>query len=144
MTLEAAFIGLVVAALFTEITGVYPGGIIVPAYIALFAAQPMRMAGTLAVALLAWAAYRLIAYYVVVFGRRRFLLLILLGGAWAVIGYRFLPHIWPASAELRAIGWVIPGLIANSFERQGPLKTALAMGIATAVTYVILLWVGTA
>ncbi len=143
MTLEAAFIGLVVAALFTEIVGVYPGGIIVPAYIALFADQPMRMAGTLAVAVLAWFSYRAIARYFIVFGRRRFLLLVLLGGAWAVIGYRLVPLAWPASLELRAIGWVIPGLIANSFERQGAPKTILAMGIATAITYFLVLWIGT-
>jgi poly-gamma-glutamate biosynthesis protein PgsC/CapC len=142
MTLEAAFIGLVVAALFTELTGIYPGGIIVPAYIALFADQPLRMAGTLAVALLAWLTYRLIARHFIVFGRRRFLLLILLGGAWAVIGYRLVPLAWPASLELRAIGWVIPGLIANSFERQGALKTFLAMGVASGITYFLVLWVG--
>jgi poly-gamma-glutamate biosynthesis protein PgsC/CapC len=143
VTLETAFVGLVVAALFTEITGVYPGGIIVPAYIALFADQPLRMAGTLAVALLAWLGYRLIARHFIVFGRRRFLLLVLLGGVWAVAGFRLLPQVWPASAELRAIGWVIPGLIANSFERQGTVRTFLAMGIATAITYIVLLWIGT-
>lgn len=36
MTIEVACIGLVVATLFTELTGLYPGGIIVPAYLALF------------------------------------------------------------------------------------------------------------
>ncbi len=143
MTLEAAFIGLVVAALFTEIVGVYPGGIIVPAYIALFADQPLRMTGTLVVAVLAWLSYRAVARYFIVFGRRRFLLLVLLGGVWAVIGYRLVPLAWPASLELRAIGWVIPGLIANSFERQGAPKTILAMGIATAITYFLVLWIGT-
>ncbi len=138
MNIEAAFIGLLVATLFTELTGIYPGGIIVPAYVALFVNQPLRMAGTLVVALLAWGTFRLISRLFIVFGRRRFLLLILIGGAWSLIGYRLLPLAWPASLELRAIGWIIPGLIANAFERQGWPLTLLALGIATAMTYLIL------
>ena len=138
MTIESAFIGLVLATLFTELTGLYPGGIIVPAYLALFVNQPLRLAGTLVVALLAWAVYRAMSRVFVVFGRRRFMLLILLGGAWALLGYRIVPLAWPASLELRAIGWVIPGLIANTFERQGLLPTVAAMGIAAATTYFVL------
>jgi poly-gamma-glutamate biosynthesis protein PgsC/CapC len=138
MTVEAAFVGLLVATVFIELTGIYPGGIIVPSYLALFLNQPLRLVGTLAVALLAWATFRLIARFFVVFGRRRFLLLVLLGGAWALLGYRLLPQAWPASLELRAIGWVIPGLIANGFERQGLPLTVAAMGVASAITYLVL------
>lgn len=133
--MEVAFIGLVVATLFTELTGLYPGGVIVPAYLALFANQPLRLVGTLIVAVLAWATYRLVERAFVLFGRRRFLMLVLLGGAWALVGYRLVPLVWPDSLELRAIGWVIPGLIANSFERQGFWKTTAAMTIAAAITY---------
>ncbi len=138
MTVESAFIGLVIATLFTELTGLYPGGIIVPGYLALFMNQPLRLAGTMAAALLAWAAYRATARFFVVFGRRRFLVLILLGGLWALLGYRVVPLAWPVALELRVIGWVIPGLIANAFERQGFLPTVAAMGIASATTYFVL------
>jgi poly-gamma-glutamate biosynthesis protein PgsC/CapC len=138
VTVEAAFVGLLVATLWTELTGIYPGGIIVPAYLALFINQPLRLAGTLVVALLAWATFRVVARFFLVFGRRRFLLLVLLGGAWALLGYRIVPLAWPASLELRAIGWVIPGLIANGFERQGLPLTLTAMGTASLITYMIL------
>jgi len=138
MIVESAFIGLAVAALFTEFSGLYPGGIIVPGYLALFVNQPLRLAGTLVVALLAWATYRVLTRLLVVFGRRRFLLLVLLGGTWALIGYRVIPSAWPAALELRAIGWVVPGLIANCFERQGHLRTVAAMGIVTAASYLLL------
>ena len=138
MIMESAFVGLLVATLFTELTGVVPGGIIVPAYLALFINQPLRLLGTVIVAMLAWATFRVFARYFLVFGRRRFLLLLLLGGAWALVGYRWIPTMWPASLELRAIGWVIPGLIANGYERQGFVLTTLAMGTASLITYVIL------
>ena len=135
MTIEAAFLGLLVATLFVEITGFYPGGIIVPAYIALFLDQPLRVAGTVAIALLAWATYRALSQWLILYGRRRFVLMILLGGAWALVAWRVLPALWPTSVELRTIGWVIPGLVANTIERQGVWLTLLATGIASVVTY---------
>jgi gamma-polyglutamate biosynthesis protein CapC len=138
MIIEAAFVGLTIATLFVELTGLYPGGIIVPAYVALFVDQPLRIVGTLVIALLAWGCYRLLARVFILFGRRRFLLLVLLGGIWTLMGYRFAPLLWPASLELRAIGWVIPGLVANTFERQGFLGTILALGIVTTITYFVL------
>jgi len=138
MIIEAAFVGLTIATLFVELTGLYPGGIIVPAYIALFADQPLRIVGTLLVALLAWGVYRLLARMFILFGRRRFLLLVLLGGVWTLIGTRLAPMLWPVSLELRAIGWVIPGLIANTFERQGFVRTVVALGIVSAITYFVL------
>jgi poly-gamma-glutamate biosynthesis protein PgsC/CapC len=135
VTVEAALIGVLVATLFVEVTGLYPGGIIVPAYVALFLDQPLRIVGTVAAAVVAWATYRVLSRWVILFGRRRFVLMILLGGAWALIAWRFVPALWPASVELRTIGWVVPGLIANAIERQGGWLTLAAMGIASVVTY---------
>ena len=140
--METAFLGLLVAALVVELTGLYPGGIIVPAYLALFLGQPLRLVGTLVVAVLAWGTYRVVARAMLLFGRRRFLLLVLLGGAWAFVSYRWLPSVWPQSLELRAIGWVIPGLIANAFERQGFRHTLGAMAVASALTYAALRLLG--
>lgn len=135
MTVETAFLGLLVATLFVEVTGFYPGGIIVPAYVALFLDQPLRVVGTVAVAALAWATYRALSHWFILYGRRRFVLMILLGGAWALIAWRLVPTLWPTSVELRTIGWVVPGLIANTIERQGVWLTLAAMGIASVVTY---------
>jgi poly-gamma-glutamate biosynthesis protein PgsC/CapC len=135
VTVQAAFLGLVIATLFIELTGFYPGGVIVPAFLALFVNQPLRLVGTIVVAVLAWLCFRAVERLFLVLGRRRFLLLVLLGGAWAFLGYRVLPQVWPESIELRAIGWVIPGLIANTIERQGLWTTLAAMAVASAMTY---------
>ena len=137
MTIEIAFLGLAIATIFVEVTGIYPGGIIVPSYVALFLDQPLRVVGTLTVGILSWLSYRGLSCRFILYGRRRFVLMILLGGVWALLGYRLLPNLWPASAELRVIGWVIPGLVANTIERQGLWLTIMAMGIASTVTYFI-------
>jgi poly-gamma-glutamate biosynthesis protein PgsC/CapC len=135
VTIETALLGLLVATLFVEVTGFYPGGIIVPAYVALFLDQPLRVLGTVAVAALAWATYRVLSHWFILYGRRRFVLMILLGGVWALVAWRLVPEVWPGSVELRTIGWVIPGLIANTVERQGFWMTFLAMGVASVATY---------
>jgi phosphate starvation-inducible membrane PsiE len=47
-----------------------------------------------------------------------------------------LPSLFPISLEYAAIGWVIPGLIANHCERQGVVVTSSAL-----ITIVVLLYV---
>jgi poly-gamma-glutamate biosynthesis protein PgsC/CapC len=125
--IEATFIGLVTTLLFIGVTGIYPGGIIVPAYLILFLQQPERLVGTLAAALLTWACYRAASRFLILFGRRRLVFMILVGGIWTLLATSVLPVLLPASMEFRVIGWVIPGLIANHFERQGILVTSAAL-----------------
>ncbi len=135
MGYEISFLGLLVSLLFIGLTGYYPGGIIVPSYLVLFIDQPARIAGTLAAALLTSICYKIASQYLIVFGRRRLVFMILFGGLWTFISLQFFPALLPASLEFRVIGWVIPGLIANQFERQGVLITTAALFTVTAVIY---------
>lgn len=137
MGIEASFIGLVVALLFIGVTGIYPGGIIVPAYLVLYLEQPERLIGTLVVALFTWFCYQLASRFLILFGRRRLVFMILIGGTWTFLATLLLPVLLPASMEFRVIGWVIPGLIANHFERQGILVTTAAL--VTVVTAIFFL-----
>lgn len=61
--------------------------------------------------------------------------MILLGGLWTFIWLQVFPFIFPASLEFRVIGWVIPGLIANHFERQGVVVTTGSLISVTVVVY---------
>lgn len=127
MGFEVPFIGLLVSLLFIGFTGVYPGGIIVPSYLVLFLHQPERIAGTIIAAFLTLAVYRLSCRWLILFGRRRFVFLILVGGFWALLWLQLFPYIFPASLEFRVIGWVIPGLIANHLDRQGAVITTASL-----------------
>jgi len=135
MGYELAFVGLLLSLLFTGLTGIYPGGIIVPSYLVLFVNQPARIAGTLIAALLTLLAYRLVSQYLILFGRRRFVFLILIGGLWALLWIRVFPALFPLSLEFRVIGWVIPGLIAGHFDRQGVTVTTASLATVTIVLY---------
>ena len=127
MGFEVPFIGLLVSLLFIGFTGVYPGGIIVPSYLVLFLHEPERIAGTIIAAFLTLAVYRLSCRWLILFGRRRFVFLILIGGFWALLWLQLFPYLFPASLEFRVIGWVIPGLIANHLDRQGAVITTASL-----------------
>lgn len=135
MGYEVAFLGLLISLLFTGMTGLYPGGIIVPSYLVLFANQPGRIAGTLFAALLTLLVYRLVSQYLILFGRRRFVFLVLIGGVWALLWINVFPSLFPRSLEFRVIGWVIPGLIANHFDRQGVVSTTAALATVTVALF---------
>src|SRR3990172_7769969 len=131
MGIELPFLGVLLSLAFVWLTGVFPGGIIVPSYLVLFLREPERIAGTLLAALLSMAAYRLPSRRLILFGRRRFAFLVLCGGLLAALGAGLLPLLFPASVEFRVIGWVIPGLIAHHMERQGAVVTTAALVTAT-------------
>lgn len=137
MGYEIAFLGLLLSLLFTGLTGVYPGGIIVPSYLVLFLGQPERIVGTLLAAGLTMIVYRLTSNYLLLFGRRRFVFLILVGGVWALLWIQVFPSLFPLSLEFRVIGWVIPGLIANHFDRQGVAVTTASLATVTVCLHVI-------
>ncbi len=131
MGIEIPFAGVLLSLAFVALTGIYPGGIIVPSYLALFLREPERIVGTLLAAALALAAYRVAARWLILFGRRRFAFLILAGALWAALWSAVLPVLFPASLEFRVIGWVIPGLIASHMERQGTVATTAALVTVT-------------
>ncbi len=135
MGYELLFIGLVLALGYIALTGYYPGGIIVPGYLVLFVDQPYRMAGTLAAALLTMVAYLLASKYLIIFGKRRLVILILFGAVFSLLLSSFLPLLFPVSVDYRVIGLVIPGLIAGNFERQGIAITTASMAIVVAASW---------
>ena len=143
MTFETLFIGLLVAVLYVEIMDIYPGGIIVPAYMALYLDQPLRILATIIIALLSLYTYKILSRFLILFGKRRFVMLVLLGAIWAQIWFFLLPHFFSEPAGLRAIGWLIPGLLANNLEKQKFIPTLASMFVVSIVTYFlvrVILW----
>lgn len=137
MFFETLFIGIVLALIFVEVTDVYPGGIIVPAYFALFLDRPLHVAATLAVAFAALGVYRLLSRDLILFGRRRFVLLLLLGALISQLVLLLAPRLLPAGVEIRIIGWIIPGLLANTLDKQRAVPTLASLLTVAAAVYVI-------
>jgi poly-gamma-glutamate biosynthesis protein PgsC/CapC len=137
MNYELTFLGLVISLLYVGVTGLYPGGMIVPSYLVLFVEQPQRIVGTLLTALLTLLCFKFVSQYLILFGRRRFVFMVLVGGIWTMLWLKMFSQLFPPSLEFRVIGWVVPGLIANSFERQGVIVTTASLVTVTVATYVL-------
>jgi len=135
MEYETAFLGLLASLLFIGVTRIHPGGVIVPSYLVLFMQTPGRIAGTLLVSLLTLLCFKIAARHLILFGTRRFVFMILVAGLWTLLWLRFFPALLPGSLEFRVIGWIVPGLIANNFEKQGVLVTAASLATVTVVVF---------
>jgi poly-gamma-glutamate biosynthesis protein PgsC/CapC len=135
MIYETFFVGLILALLYTEMMEIYPGGIIVPAYFALYLDQPFRIGATLLIALLSLLTYKLLSRFFILFGRRRFVMLLLLGALWGQLWFIVVPHLFSGTTELRLIGWLIPGLLANNCEKQRLSATLASLFTVAVLTY---------
>ena len=127
MAVEISFLGLLISLGFITLTGIYPGGIIVPSYLVLFVNQPLRIAGTLTFAVFTFGVYRLASRFLILFGTRRLVFMILLGGVLTWLWIQIFPAFIQIPLGFRVIGWIIPGLIANQIERQGVGITLAAL-----------------
>jgi poly-gamma-glutamate biosynthesis protein PgsC/CapC len=139
----AIAIGLILTLVITEAFGLAAGGLVVPGYMALSLLQPWSFALTVLIALATFVIVRTLAIYIIVFGRRRTALMIVTGyllGALVnlLIGGGFIIDAaamasgngqggvsagQPWFFEVSVIGYIIPGLIAVWFDRQGILAT---------------------
>jgi len=135
MTYETLFIGLLIAVLYVEITGFYPGGIIVPAYVALYLDQPVRVLATIVIAFLSLYIYRALSRFIILFGKRRFVMLVFIGAFLAQLWFLLFPRLFMTSLELRAVGWIIPGLLANNLEKQKIIPTLASLITVSIITY---------
>ena len=135
---EIVLAGVALSLIFSELTGLSPAGLVVPGYIALSLQTPSRVVYTLAVALLAWGVTKLLARWTILYGRRRFAVLILLSFVLnaVITGTGLLPY------DPGMIGVIVPGIIANEVEKQGILKSFLSLAVVVGVLVLLMMWQG--
>ena len=139
MIIESFFIGLIIGFLFYEIVGISPGGVIAPAYFALFIHQPGKIAVTVLIAVLVWLIILFLSKWLIIYGRRKLLIALILGFLLKLFFEFKLQPLTGFQIDLQSIGYIIPGLIANEMVRQKVLPTLAALGIVTVLIYLTLL-----
>lgn len=125
---------MIISLLYTELTG-YSAGLIISGYLALNLQNPTRLAYTLLSAAAAVAVCRLLAKVAILYGRRRFALMLMLTFFFS----------WGAEAlglSIPVIGVVLPGLLAREFDRQGFVSTGLSLIVTTGATVLCMLALG--
>lgn len=159
-------VGLMLTLLVTEAFGIAAGGLVVPGYMALKLMQPINFILTILVALATFAIIRVLSSFTIIYGRRMTgitiltayvigaLLELAIGGGVAFqlapIGAELvqgdsatdgLNQIIgePVFVELGVIGYIIPGLIALWFNRQGIMQTLSALIITSVLVRLTLI-----
>lgn len=131
-------IGLFISLMFTELFGIAAGGMIVPGYIALYLTKPMDVVVTVGAGFATFAIVHTLSQFLIVYGRRRTVLMILVGYLIGMLIRWSTGAFGHASVELQVIGFVIPGLIAIWLDRQGIVETIAALLTASVVVRLIL------
>ena len=136
----AITLGLIFSLLSYEVFGLAAGGIVVPGYIALQLAHPDRLIGILIVSLLTYIIIKVLSRYTFLYGRRQMVLSLLVGCLLANFSRHFLIIDFASTTmELAAVGWVISGLIAHWFAKQGIFKTISVLFITSVLVRLILI-----
>ncbi|SPD75988.1 Membrane protein [uncultured Desulfobacterium sp.] len=133
-------LGLVVSLFFSEMLGLAAGGMVVPGYVALYLDRPVIILITVIVSYLTYFIVHSLSAVMIIYGRRRTVLMILVGYSMGYLirsfGYLELPA---GSIELTVIGYIIPGLIAIWIDRQGLIESLSALAIASVIVRMLLI-----
>ncbi len=133
--------GVLVSLLLTELIGLSAGGVIVPGYVALLLDRPISLIGFILAALLSYGLVRWLSNYLMLYGNRRFSLILLIGMTLSIAAQWFSPALTSAHLEWAGIGFIVPGLLGHQFDRQGILPSLLMLTIASAITRLCLLMI---
>lgn len=130
-------LGIAVSLIFTELTGISAGGIVVPAYLALTVNQPSVLISTLAIGLIAYVVVEFgLTRFIMLFGKRKFAAFVFVALILRIIINLVFGGIFDALDALTSVGVITAALIASTVAKQGLKFTLIGTVIVTAIVYV--------
>ena len=132
-------IGLGVSLFLSEIFGLTAGGLVVPGYIALHLSEPLTVLLTLATGVVAYVLVQGLSSVMIIYGRRRIVLLILVGYLiGAAVRASAGGSLKVEGIEFSVIGFIIPGLIAIWIDRRGIVESLCSLITVSIIVRLIL------
>ncbi|MFZ0370132.1 MAG: poly-gamma-glutamate biosynthesis protein PgsC [Halobacillus sp.] len=132
-------LGVILSLIFAEKTGVMPAGLVVPGYLALVFDQPIFIAVVLFISFL---TYLIVTYgvskFMILYGRRKFAAMLSTGIVLKLLFDYFYPMAPFEILEFRGIGVIVPGLIANTMQKQGLIITTGSTLLLSGLTFLIM------
>jgi poly-gamma-glutamate biosynthesis protein PgsC/CapC len=129
----ALIIGVLVGLLLADITGITAGAIIAPGYIALLLDQPKALLGVIAAVIGTHVIVSVLAPWLSLYGTR--LTVSILVGLILATAIGYLRSELVSEVLIWAgLGYIVPGLIAHQWYRQGFWPTMLMLAIAASIT----------
>ncbi len=139
---EIIVIGIIVSLIFYELTGISPGGIIVPGIFVLYLNQIDRVIYTVIISILSVLIVRLISKYIIIYGKRRFVVFIVVSILLNLIVSLVLKTASNQLIVISIIGYLISGIIANEMYKQSIRKTLPAIAIVVIFLQMIVILSG--
>lgn len=137
--LSVIILGVLISIIYYEITGISPGGIIVPGLLVMYINQPERMIYTVIVAVITFLIVKLISRYLIIYGRRRFVVMIVVSIIINILLQLILKGLSLNMLNISIIGYTIAGLIANDCYKQGIKKTIPSLAIVVGIVELLVL-----
>lgn len=132
---DILILGLLISIIFYEFTDITPGGIIVPGLMVMYISSPLRMFYTLAIAIASYYIVKLLSRRFLIFGKRRFALLIIVSLAlhfvFNLILGAFLHDM--SITAINVVGYTVAGIIANNMNKQGVIKTSVSLAVVVCI-----------
>ena len=131
---ELAVLALLISLIFTELTNLLPGGIIVPFYFALYLDDPVKIIATVISALIAMIVVKFLSRFMILYGRRKFALYLIIGILEKILfTYLYFGNSYMFYNLSMTIGYLVPGILARDMEKQGVAKTLGALTIVVLI-----------
>jgi poly-gamma-glutamate biosynthesis protein PgsC/CapC len=132
-------IGILVSIIFYELTEISPGGIIVPGLLVMYFDSIERVIYTVIIGLITFLIVKFLSKYILVFGKRRFVLMIIVSIILSIILELIMNALSVNLLSISIVGYTIARLIANDFYKQGVKKTLPAFTICICLLELIVI-----
>ncbi|HBI91596.1 MAG TPA: poly-gamma-glutamate biosynthesis protein PgsC [Terrisporobacter glycolicus] len=135
----ALIIGVASTLLFTEKTGITPGGLIAASYLALVFDSPITLALIFLVSFITyWLVNFVLPKFVILYGKRKFTATLIIAIVLKLV-FEFAYPLTPfPTFEFRGIGVIVPALLANSYSRQGIKLTVISTLLMTGFVFALM------
>lgn len=137
---ETVLLGIIMAIVFYELTDISPGGIIVPGMLAYYVYDPRRIVMTVLVAVMASLMVRLLARHVILFGKRKYVVHIIIAAMIGLLVSLSISSVDFAFLNVPLIGTIIAGILASDITKQGIVRTLVSLGIVLLITSMVV-WI---
>lgn len=139
MLQTAIGLSIIFGFLINEFLCILSGGLVSAGYLAFFIEQPYRILSTSLLSILTCIIVKILQKFIIIYGRRRFMITVLISLIASYLINRSFFYFTEVNQDIRIIGYVIPGLIANDMLKQGIFKTLIVVYLLAIIIRLILL-----
>lgn len=135
----AIVIGVIISLIFSEKFGIVAGGMVVPAYLALYFDS---IENILIVYLISFVTCFIVKFvlpkFMIIYGRRKFVACMVISVIMKIL-IEFLFPLFPFEVfEFRGISIIVPAILANTYTKQGVKVTVISSILVSLVVFIIL------